>query len=147
MLQADLRSIDLIDPTAHSDGTADLTLSVQNSAGNTASTTVTIATLTERLPASTTLLFMPAGNDTVGVRGGETFVFPASGFGTDEITGFNPARDMIQLPKAFVPNYSALVQDETTSGGGITITLGTSESIYLPGVSPTSLSAANFSFA
>jgi len=147
MLQGDLRAIYLIDPNAHTDGTANLTLSVQNSAGNTASTTVTIATITERLPTSTTLLFMPAGNDTVGAKGGETFVFPASGFGTDEISGFNPATDMIQLPKALVPTYSAVLADETVTGSGITIALGASESIYLPSLTSASLSAANFSFA
>jgi hypothetical protein len=147
MLQGDLRTIDLIDPTPHGAGTADLTVTVRNGAGNTASATVTIATITERLPASTTLLFMPAGNDAVGAKGGETFVFPAGGFGMDEITGFNPATDMIQLPKALVPNYSALMADETLSAGALTITLGASESIHLPGLSPANLAAANFVFA
>jgi len=67
------------------------------------------------------------------------------------IYNFNPATDMLQIDTRIVPTFSAL--DYFASGSGTVIDLGTGQSvgtansIYLYGVPPASLTAANFRFS
>lgn len=144
-VQANLRALRLVDPVAGATTTVSLT--VRNGAGHSADDTVTITTNALRSAAPTNFVFMPTAGDTVASSGNDSFVFPAVGFGNDTITGFNLARDLIQLPKAMVAGYAGVQTHEASSAGGTMIGFGSSESIFLPGVAPGSLHASNFRFA
>ena len=128
-------------------GTTRLSLTVQNGAGNSTTATIAINSITLRSPASTAFIYAPTQGTTIaGLFPAETFVFPATGFGADTITGFNLAQGVIELPKAMAATFAAVQSREITSAGGTLISFGASASIFLPGIAPSTLHAANFSF-
>ena len=128
-------------------GTTWISLKVQNGAGTTIMTKVAINTSTLRSPVSTDFLYAPTDNTSIAAMPNETIVMPATGFGAETITGFNTAQGVIELPHAIAGSFAAVQAHEAASGGGTLISFGPSESIFLPGIAPTALHAANFSFA
>jgi len=134
----------LIDPTGGK--TATLTLTLQNAAGHSSTAAVTVSTQALQLPATTNFVFVPAGNDTVTASHSQTFVFSANGFGQETIASFNISDDVIQLSKSMVAAFANIMPLEASVAGGTVIRLGPSESISLPGVTPSSLHAADFRF-
>jgi hypothetical protein len=72
------------------------------------------------------------------------FAFDHVAFGHDTIAGFDPSRDAIELSSAQAANFAAVQGEMTASGGGTLITLSPSQSIFVQGVAPASLTASNF---
>jgi hypothetical protein len=144
-ITANLRGLTFIPPAVG--GTTWISFSVMNGAGNSTSSMVEINSVTMRSPAPTTFLYTPTQTATIAaVYPAETFVFPATGFGTDTITGFNIAQGVIELPKAIAASFTAVQSHSAASAGGTLISLGSSQSIFLAGVAPNTLHAANFAF-
>ena len=89
---------------------------------------------------------MPAADDGLTASGGQTFVFSADGFGNDTIASFNILQDVIQLSKTMAAAFANVQPLEASVAAGTMIRFGPSESIFLPGITPGSLHAANFRF-
>ncbi len=147
MIQGDLRVLTMANATPGSIAT--LRVKVENSAGHSANDTVTITTQALRSTSSNNMLFMPSatGLTVMANAGFETFAFPTTGFGQDTITGFDLVHDMIQLPRPMAATFTNLQSNESAIAGGTLISFGTSGSVTLAGITPTSLHASNFQFA
>ena len=76
----------------------------------------------------------------------EEFVLNSAATGTQTITGFNPAQDIIDFAGGQF-NSVAAVEAATSTVHGTVINLGHGNSLLLPGVDPTTLHAANFAFS
>lgn len=96
------------------------------------------------------LLAGGAGNDVLtGGQGSDVFLF-TSGFGRDRITDFTAGtgagRDQIQFKQALLKDFSAVLARTTQMGADSVITLDSSNSVTLVGVSKTALVSDNFLF-
>ncbi len=128
-------------------GTSQLSLTIENGAGHSTTTTVAITAESVKSTTGTDFLFAPASSFSAkALLGPETFIFPAASSGTDSINGFVLATDIIQLPATTMSSFAAVQSHESASAGGTLITLGPSSSIFLAGIAPSSLHASNFSF-
>ncbi len=97
------------------------------------------------------LLVGGSGNDVLtGGQGSDIFGF-ASGFGRDRITDFTAGagagRDQIQFAQSLFKDFSAVLARTTQAGADSIITLDSSNSVVLAGVSKTALVSDNFLFA
>ena len=72
------------------------------------------------------------------------FVFDDISFGNDTIAGFDPTRDMIELPHARVADLATLNSDTSSVAAGTLISLTASQPILIDGVAPESLGPGNF---
>ncbi|MCW8088099.1 glycoside hydrolase family 113 [Sabulicella glaciei] len=96
------------------------------------------------------LLVGGAGHDVLtGGQGSDVFLF-ASGFGRDRITDFTAGagagRDQIQFDQTLFKDFSAVLARTTQMGADSVITLDSSNSVTLVGVSKTALVSDNFLF-
>ena len=108
-------------------GSGTLTLSVKNGAGNTSAATAQISVDTVSTTAKGAS-FLPASNGAdqlTGSSGADVFMIPATSTGSHVITGFDPAHDILDLPKSVVPTMAVLQSDMKSSAGGAMINLGT----------------------
>ena len=89
-----------------------------------------------------------AGNATLTALAAqdEMFVFTSYAAGAHAISGFNPARDLIELSLAKFAGFSAVQAHSTASGGGTLIALDANTSLLVQGVLPASLTAGDFVF-
>ena len=142
IVAAGLRSL-LFWPAA-SGGATQLSLIVQNAAGQSTSDTIAITSQTLRSTSATAFLYAPAQSVSIAAQSNETIVFPTTGFGADTITGFSLTKDIIQLPKAIAASFAAVQSDETASSGGTMMSFGASGSVFLSGIAPSALHATNF---
>ena len=76
----------------------------------------------------------------------EMFVFTSYAAGAHAISGFNPARDLIELSLAKFAGFSAVQAHSTNSAGGTLIALDANASLLVQGVLPASLTAGDFVF-
>ena len=76
----------------------------------------------------------------------EMFVFTSYAAGAHAISGFNPARDLIELSLARFANFGAVQAHSTTSAGGMLIALDAGATLLVQSVLPASLTAGDFVF-
>jgi hypothetical protein len=144
-VQSALRALSFL-PGANA-GSERLSLTLTNGAGHGVTSTIAITEESLHAAATTTFAYLPAAGAALnGIGGADTFVFPAKGFGHDTITGFDVARDVIQLPKAAFASFADVQAHTTAAAGGALIALNPSDTIQLAGVAPASLHASDFKF-
>ena len=93
--------------------------------------------------------FLAASNGAdrlAGTSGSDVFMIPATSSGAHVITGFDPAHDILDLPKSVVPTMAALQSDMKSSAGGAMINLGTHGTVQLSAIAPSSLNTNNVHF-
>ena len=74
----------------------------------------------------------------------DEFVLTSLATGSDTISGFNPAQDMIEFSKAQFASFTDVQAATSAISGGATINLPNGSSLSLPGVDAGSLHASNF---
>jgi hypothetical protein len=89
--------------------------------------------------ANETLAATPAAPD--------EFVLTSLTTGSDTISGFNPAQDMIEFSKAQFASFTDVQAAISANSGGAMINLPNGSSLLLPRVDPGSLHASNFALA
>ena len=89
--------------------------------------------------ANETLAATPAAPD--------EFVLTSLTTGSDTISGFNPAQDIIEFSKAQFASFADVQAATSAVAGGAMINLGNGSSLLLPGVETGSLHASNFALA
>jgi hypothetical protein len=77
----------------------------------------------------------------------DDFIFTSSPLGNHIIAGFDPVHDLITLSIAQFATYNAVVANETTNNGAITLDLGGGSSLTLTGITADMLQSKNFSFS
>ena len=87
-----------------------------------------------------------SANSTLTSSGNDEFIFTSFSAGAHTISGFDPARDIIEFSKTDFANFAALEASTTTSGGGTLITLDSNSTLLLQGTSASSLHSSNFAF-
>lgn len=118
-------------------GNQDFNIGVSSGLTNPTAAFITQATMTA-----------PGGDATLTASNtSETFNFTAGNFGNDVIQGFSTGNDVIALSAQQTNGFAAVQNELSSSQGGTVLTLDSSHSILLPGVTPSSLSASNFSFS
>ncbi len=90
-------------------------------------------------------LFGGPGDTLNGGSAADTFMF-APGFGQETINNFDPAHDVIDLPKSLFPDFAAVQTDMHASGANTVIALDANDAITLSHVTAQSLQAQNFHF-
>jgi Ca2+-binding RTX toxin-like protein len=83
------------------------------------------------------------GDTFMAGKGADTFVFAAD-FGNETINNFNPAHDVIALPRAETASLAAVLADTHLAGQNTVIALNANDIIILDHVSPQSLHASDF---
>lgn len=76
----------------------------------------------------------------------DTFVFTSFAAGAHAISGFDPARDLIEFSRASFANFTAVQAASTTSAGGTVIALHGGSTLTIQGVLPGALTSSDFKF-
>jgi hypothetical protein len=96
---------------------------------------------------SYTVVFDSSGDSLLGAQPSvpTLFVFTDVTLGVDMITGFDPARDTIQLPSSVAPDFATIQSKTADYGTGSVITLDPGHTaIFINDVTPGNLGSANF---
>jgi hypothetical protein len=135
-------------PNASNAGTnAQMSVTLTNALGHSTNSVGVISTSTVQLPQRENMMFLSGQGDTMTLNSlASEVVVPAGQFGQNVINGFNPVNDIIQLPKSEFASMAAVNADLSAVGGGTLLRLDSNDTISLPGVAPSSLSAQNFVF-
>ncbi|MBV9825374.1 MAG: DUF4214 domain-containing protein [Alphaproteobacteria bacterium] len=98
-------------------------------------------------PTGFTDLIISSGSQSLtALSSPEAFDFSNVTMGQDTIYGFDPTQDAIRISHTTAASFAQVQASFTASAAGTVMSFGVSQSIYLPGVAPTSLSAPNFRF-
>ena len=92
-------------------------------------------------------LGLTGGTTAAPATGAAVFGFGPGIFGQNVITGFNPAKDVLQLDHTQFPTLAAVLADVSQTAGSSVITLDPVDSITLRGIPAASLVPADFRFA
>ncbi len=124
------------------DGTTNNTVRISSGAtvevhGGSGSDTIHASSTGSQLDggAGRDMLFAGAGTDLVAFR---------TGYGADQVSGFNTAQDRISLSGTNIQYMSEILARTTDTAAGASIDLGNGDVLTLAGVTRASLSAANF---
>jgi VCBS repeat-containing protein/probable HAF family extracellular repeat protein len=99
------------------------------------------------LYCGTNQILIPNGDlSLTATSGPDVFDFSSVQFGSDTITGFDPAQDSIKLSQTLAADFATVQADMSSVAGGTLMTFDASRSITLSGVSSSSLIATNFQF-
>jgi hypothetical protein len=94
-------------------------------------------------------IYGTSANETLAATPAATDEFVLTGLttGSDTISGFNPAQDMIEFSKAQFASFTDVQAATSAISGGAMINLPNGSSLLLPGVDAGSLHASNFALA
>ena len=129
--------------------TTNVNLLVQDQTNNKIGTdgTTSITAQAVNTPTNLNFIYGSIGDDVLaGTAGPDAFGENLKPLGTDLISGFNLAQDMVQLSAAQFANFAAVQAALTTSGGNAVLHFDSSDFVTLQGVSVGSLQASNFKF-
>jgi hypothetical protein len=127
--------------------TTNLSLAVANNALTGTDGTTSITALAVGAPATLNFMYGSIGSDAfTATASADVFGENLNPLGTDVITGFSLAQDMVQVSVAQFANFAAVQAALTSSGGSAVLHLDSSNSVTLTGVTVASLQAANFRF-
>ena len=105
-----------------------------------------VSAQTVQLASSPTFVPSTGGQVTGPMSGTGVFEFGPGTFGQNEVTNFDPSRDLLQLSQTQFGNFAAVQAAEQPTAAGLLITCNTTNSILLDGVTAAQLTAANVTF-
>lgn len=106
---------------------------------------VTLSIAAVSTPTNLNFIYGSIGSDTlVATSGADAFGENLSPLGNDTISGFDLAHDVVQLSTSLFPNFAAVQAALTSSSGNAVLHFGSSDSMTLLGINPSSLQASNF---